>query len=298
MADISTINVNGTGYTVIDQTARSNAQGAQNGAEYARQESTDTYAGQSLASLFQAEISEYSDAWAWLRARVRAGNFAGIRIRDYLDVSLTNGNNVRYLVGAIDPYYQCGDTSKGHHVAMVPSAPVAVTDEEWQTTDGQYIYWNNPATNQGTADEYHPYLCSNLHEWETDVFYQQLPQAVRNAILNQRVLLEERYSSSGSLTASNSWSWADLGPIWSLSETEVYGTCVWGTPGYSVGFDCQFPIFRQTRDRVNGSRIHWWLRSVSGSSASYCCYVNSYGRANYYLAARTWVRPRPCFLVG
>ena len=113
-----------------------------------------------------------------------------------------------------------------------------------------------------------------------------------------RVLLEERYSSSGKLTEPSGWSWQDLGKIWSLSEVEVYGLNAWSKPGYGTGFDCQFPIFRQTKDRIMGGRITWWLRSVSGSSSSYVCYVSRYGYANYDSPTADWVRPRPCFLVG
>ena len=296
MADLSRIGVNGITYTIKDESARTSATGAGNGAEYARQLDTDTYAGQSLAALFPAEIAKYANIWAWLRARVRAANFSGLRIKDYIDVTLTNGNAVRYRIGAIDPYYYCADSAKGHHIVMVPSAPVAVTGD--YAINGSYIYWNTTNTNQGSAENAHPYLISNLHKWETEVYYPMLPQIVRDCILTQRVLLETRYSASGALTASSNWAWADLGPVWSPSEMEVYGCCVWGTPGYSVGFDCQFPIFAQTKDRIQGSRIAWWLRSVSGSSSSGVCFCNSTGGARYTSPTYTWVRPLPCFLVG
>ena len=296
MTDISKLGVGGTTYTIKDESARTSSQNAVNASEYARQIDTDTYAGQSLAALFAGEIANYANVWAWLRARVRAGNFAGMRTKDYIDLTLTNGNNVRYRIGDFDPYLYCGDASKGHHVVMVPSAPVAVTGAD--AVNGSYIVWNETATNQGTAENAHPYLVSNLHRWETEVYYPMLPQIVRDCILNQRVLLETRYSASGALTASNNWAWADLGPVWSPSEMEVYGCCVWGTPGYSVGFDCQFDIFKKTKDRIQGSRIVWWLRSVSGGSSVTACYVNHLGYASYDSPTSTWVRPLPCFLVG
>ena len=262
---------------------------------------TDTYAGRSLATVFADEIAGYSDVWAWLRARVRAGNFERIRIGDWIDVLLTGENQtVRYLVGAVDPYYQCADQSKGHHIAMVPKTPVVVNDAEWQTTSGTYLYWasEDHANNNGTAEQAAPYLVSNLHEWETDVYYPKLPDAVKAVILNQRMLLETRYSSSGLLTDSTSWSWLDMGPVWSLSETEVYGQCVWGTKAYSVGLDCHFPLFRLSKDRLQGSRINWWLRSVASGSSSGACCVNHDGNAYSYSVRHTWIRPRPCFLVG
>ena len=93
-------------------------------------------------------------------------------------------------------------------------------------------------------------------------------------LLTQRVLLEERCSASGALGDSNSWSWQDIGKVWSPSEMEVYGCPVWGTKGYSVGFDCQFDLFRDTAHRLNGIRCLWWLRSVVGGSSSSVCYVS------------------------
>ena len=86
--------------------------------------------------------------------------------------------------------------------------------------------------------------------------------------------------------------------MFSLSEMEVYGCPVCGTKGYSVGFDCQWDLFRDTAHRVNGNRYAWWLRSVVGGSSSAVCYVTSYGDAYYTSATYVWVRPRPGFLVG
>ncbi|MEG0991083.1 MAG: DUF6273 domain-containing protein [Gordonibacter sp.] len=296
MASIDSFNVNGTTADIQDAIARKRSDDAYKDAEYARQVDTDTYAGRNLASVFAGEMGSYASPWHWLRARVRAGNFAGIRIRDYLTLTRTNGNNVTYLVGAIDPYYNCGGGAKGHHIVMVPSAPIAV-EGEW-AVNGSYLPWNTTNTNQGTADEKHPYLCSNLHKWEIEAYLPTLPQNVRDNIMVQNVLLEERYSASGALTASTNWSWVDLGQIWSPSEMEMYGSCVWGTPGWSVGFDCQFEIFRQTKDRINGQRVGRWLRSVSGSSAAYVCYCHANGSAHFYSASYDWIRPLPCFLIG
>ena len=89
-----------------------------------------------------------------------------------------------------------------------------------------------------------------------------------------------------------------MGKIWSPSEMEVYGCPVWGSKGYSVGFDSQFPIFTDTASRIAGPRVVWWLRSVMGGSASYACYVSSHGAASTLAPAVDWVRPLPCFLLG
>ncbi|MCI6547485.1 MAG: phage baseplate upper protein [Coriobacteriaceae bacterium] len=281
-------------------TAASNANAVTTAEEYDRQQSINQYGGRSIESVFANEIGS-NNVWTWLQSRVKAANFAGLRIGDYIDVQLTAGANVplqtvRYRIGAIDHYYQCGDTAKGHHIVMVPNAPVSVTGSK--ASNSSCLQWRDTNDNNGTSAEKHPYLVSKLHNWEINDFLPSLPSALQNAIMVQRVLLEERYSSSEKLTESSGWSWADLGKIWSPSEMEVYGCPVWGTKGYSVGFDSQFPIFNDTASRLNGNRVNWWLRSVMGGSASDACRANDYGSANGGAPTGGWVRPRPCFLIG
>ena len=300
MADLSKFSIGGTAYNLKDTSARNSANAVTTAEEYDRQHIINAYGGRSLASVFASEIGSQS-IYTWLRNRARNANFAGLRIGDYIDVPITAGANVpaqtvRYRIGAIDQYYQCGDTAKGHHIVMVPRAPVSVTGSKAVNTS--YLQWRDTNDNNGTADEKHPYLCSKLHDWEINDFLPALPSALQSAIMTQRVLLEERYSSSGKLTEASSWSWVDLGKIWSPSEMEVYGCPVWGSKGYSVGFDSQFPIFTDTASRIAGRRVLWWLRSVVGGSSSYACYVTGLGLACYYAPTNDWVRPLPCFLLG
>mgnify|MGYP003371356998 CR=1 FL=1 len=300
MADLSKFSIGGTAYNLKDTSARNSANAVTTAEEYDRQHIINAYGGRSLASVFASEIGSQS-IYTWLRNRARNANFAGLRIGDYIDVPITAGANVpaqtvRYRIGAIDQYYQCGDTAKGHHIVMVPRAPVSVTGSKAVNTS--YLQWRDTNDNNGTADEKHPYLCSKLHDWEINDFLPALPSALQSAIMTQRVLLEERYSSSGKLTEASSWSWVDLGKIWSPSEMEVYGCPVWGSKGYSVGFDSQFPIFTDTASRIAGPRVGWWLRSVMGGSSSYACCVSSNGYASSNAPANDWVRPLPCFLLG
>ena len=302
MAQAKTLSVGGTDYEVIDDTARRNAQTALNNAEYNRQGQIGKYGGQNIATILAGEIGSGS-VYDALHKRIAAANFAGLRVGDYLDVPLVSASNVaaqqsvRFLLAHIDPYYCCGDQSKGHHIAFVASAPVSVAKTATGVANDSYLMWNTENTNQGTADQKCPYLGSNLKTWET-AFEACLPEGLTKYLLTQRVLLEERYSASGAISDSNSWSWQDIGKVFSLSEMEVYGCPVWGTKGYSVGFDCQWDLFHDTAHRVNGNRCIWWLRSVMGGSASRVCYVTSGGDANYGSATNAWVRPRPGFLFG
>ena len=302
MANAKTLVVGGQPLNVIDDTARSNAQTALNNAEYNRQSLIGKYGGQNIATILAGEIGSGS-VYDALHKRIVAANFAGLRVGDYLDVPLvsasavTTQQSVRFLLAHIDPYLYCGDNSKGHHIAFVASAPIAVAKTVTGVANDSFLMWNTTNTNQGTADQKCPYPNSNLKAWET-AFEACLPEGLTKYLLTQRVLLEERYSASGALNDSNSWSWQDIGKVFSLSEMEVYGCPVWGTKGYSVGFDCQFDLFRDTAHRVNGNRCTWWLRSVASGSASDVCYVSHYGLAHYTSATNVWVRPRPGFLVG
>ncbi len=302
MADAKSLVVGGTTYSLADDTARTNATSAIDSAEYNRQSLIGKYGGQNLATLLASEIGT-GTVYDALHKRAANNNFAGLRVGDYIDVPLVSASavagqqSVRFLIAHFDPYYQCGDTAKGHHIAFVASAPVAVSSSYSGVANSSYLPWNATNTNQGTSSDKHPYTCSQLKGWET-AFAGCLPEGLTKYLLTQRVLLEERYSASGSLTDSNGWSWADIGKVWSLSETEVYGQLVWGTKGYSVGLDCQFDLFRDTAHRLNGTRSHWWLRSVSSGSSSSVCNVNNRGTADCYDAAYGWVRPRPGFLLG
>ena len=302
MAQAKILTVGGTPYEMIDEIARGNAQTALNNAEYNRQGQIGKYGGQSIAAILAGEIGS-GTVYDALHKRIAAANFAGLRVGDYLDVPLVSASgvagqqSVRFIIAHIDPYLWCDDRGKGHHIAFVASAPIAVSSSYAGVASPSYLPWNATSTNQGTADVKNPYLCSQLKGWET-AFEACLPEGLTKYLLTQRVLLEERYSASGALTDSNNWSWQDIGKVWSLSEMEVYGCPVWGTPGWSVGFDCQFDIFKDTAHRINGTRCTWWLRSVVGGSSSGVCYVSHSGTASYASATTTWVRPRPGFLVG
>lgn len=302
MSDLKGFNVNGTTYMNADATARDSASAVTVQEEFDRQKGIAQFKGRSLATTFASEIAAAGgDIYAWLKARAQDGDFTGLRIGDYMDVPITAGTNVpaqtvRYMIGAIDPYYQCSDNPMGHHIAFVPSAPVLVGGSK--AVNGSYIKWNDTATNNGNATTKEPYLISKLHGWEISDYLPALPAALRNVLMNYRSLPEQRYGSSGNLTEASGWGWADLGKVWSLSEMEVYGCAVWGSKGYSVGMDCHFPIFDSTASRLMGERVAWWLRSVVGGSASGVCYVNSNGGAGSTSAAYEWVRPRPCFLIG
>ena len=252
------------------------------------------YEGRDLMEVFAEEIANYTDEAEWFNARVIAGNFTGIRPFDYFDIHLTDGKVFRYRVGAIDPYLHTTDQEVvKHHIIMVP-------DQVWPDS----VQWNTTNTNQGTSTTKCPYLASNLHRWEINTFYPLMPQKWKNVMAEHRLLLEERYSTAGAQTNDTSWSWQNVGKVFSLSEIEVYGFLGWSKLNntYAAGMDCHFPIFKTTANRIrrnpSDERYGWWLRSVGAGSSSWVCYVNYTGYCTYNDASYTGVRALPCFRVG
>ena len=298
-ADIETLKGNVSTLQSDLSTTNSNVTANSNAITSIRQDVTNaqsllagTYQGRSIMTILGA--SSWADCYAMLSARAKHMDSSGIRIGDYIDVTPTSGtvnsgNAMRYLVAGIAHNLGFGDTTCPWAFWMVPDSPIVMTDG--------FIKWRDTADNNGTADEKHPYLLSKLHDWELNEFLPALPTALKNVLVNHRILLEERYSASGQLTESGGWSWADAGKVFSISEMEVYGCTVWGTKGWSVGEAAQLPLFRDSRYRIKG-RVNWWLRSVMAGSASDVCYVNGNGLAGYSSATYANVRPRPCFLIG
>ncbi|MDB1878111.1 hypothetical protein PMX66_08190, partial [Collinsella aerofaciens] len=187
MANAKTLVVGGQPLNVIDDTARSNAQTALNNAEYNRQGQIGKYGGQNIATILAGEIGSGS-VYDALHKRIAAGNFAGLRVGDYIDVPLVSASAVttqqsaRFLLAHIDPYLYCGDNSKGHHIAFVASAPIAVAKTVTGVANDSFLMWNTTNTNQGTADQKCPYPNSNLKAWEK-LFEACLPEGLTKYLL-------------------------------------------------------------------------------------------------------------------
>ena len=303
MAEIDTINIKGTDYRLSDAVGRSSIASVKDAENLDRLMLIGKPSGRDLTSVFSAEIKAKGDPWAWIQSRAKAANFDGLRIGDFIPLTTTKGDNIpaqkrNMQIAAIDPYYGCGDDghAMGHHIVFIPNVPWEVSGPK--VNNGSYLAWNTTSTNQGTAEQNSPYLASNLHSWEANDLLPALPSSVSDVLMMRRAAVETRYSKDGPLNDSTNWQWVDLGKVWSLSETEVFGQRVWGTPGWSVGMDCQFPIFAQTSMRNAGGRVTWWLRSVASGSSASVCYVSYYGHPNHNDATYWWARPRSGFLVG
>ena len=62
------------------------------------------YEGVDLTQKFTSEIANYSDEWAWIKARIQAGNFKGIYVCDYIPITCSNGYVLNAQVAGINTY--------------------------------------------------------------------------------------------------------------------------------------------------------------------------------------------------
>ena len=81
------------------------------------------YPGADLTERFAAEIAGYSDPWAWIQARVQAGNFDGIHVGDFIPFETTEATPQTFhaQIAGIDTYKGYGDEDHvvGHHIDFI-----------------------------------------------------------------------------------------------------------------------------------------------------------------------------------
>ncbi len=78
--------------------------------------------GVDLTEKFADEIAAApygGDAWAWIKARIKASNYAGIHVKDFIPFTTTNGVTLRAEVAGIDTYLNYGDKVVGHHIDFI-----------------------------------------------------------------------------------------------------------------------------------------------------------------------------------
>lgn len=62
------------------------------------------YEGTNLAEKFKDEIANYSDIWQWIKARIKAGNFAGIHVNDFIRWQTTDNKWIESRIAGINTY--------------------------------------------------------------------------------------------------------------------------------------------------------------------------------------------------
>lgn len=228
-------------------------------------------------------VANAAAAFAALRTRADAGNFNGLRLGDYIDVSsmtidgsaISNSNQrLRFEIAGFDTYLNVGDApTTSHHILMISKNCVLQKA------------MNSTATNAGgyAASE----LCAYLNN--------QVKTGLVNAIGITPKTVHRLLDTKGN------WGWL-AETVFIPSEVEVFGHQAWSNDkGYSSGTSVQWPLFSEFPQRriasLNGSRWWWWEASPrTDDSASFClCYNRGY--AGYGSADGSGAGVRFAFLV-
>ena len=267
------------------------------------------YPGVDLTTQFASEIAGYSDPWAWIKARIRAGDFSKLHVADYIPVTCTNGTKFNARIAGINTYKGYGDTAVGNHIDFISASL-------WPTT----FKMNLKNFNNGLdADHQYPWLSSNGYHFlnslagnvpngtgnlpETEAVdytaggvYFFLPDALKNVIVEKRMYIPKRFSASGIQSEDNAGGWENIGKLWLPSEVEVTGAPIWGCNKYGAMGSVQYPLFAQNMNR-NIGRTYWWTLSATSGYATYFVYVGNGGYVNYTYASND-LRGPVCFRVA
>lgn len=235
------------------------------------------------------ELEEYT--WTDLADKCAAADYSNLRIGDYKTITLTDGELVQMQIAGIDTYYRTSDKSIPHHVDFISKDCLI-----------QPCQWNLTSTNNGNSENSSPWMISNAKNFLNNTIYNTLPSDLKNLIVNKRTLIENRYSTSGSLTESVGWKWQDIGYLWLPSEVEIFGFIVCGTQIVSQGQTVQYPIFANSYKHrlkgggVNGVIADWWLCTSGSKSDSVVNIVNHYGYGTNS-GAMSWNYVPVCFRI-
>ena len=267
------------------------------------------YPGVDLTTQFASEIAGYSDPWAWIKARIRAGDFSKLHVADYIPVTCTNGTKFNARIAGINTYKGYGDTAVGNHIDFISASL-------WPTT----FKMNLKNFNNGLdADHQYPWLSSNGYHFlnslagnvpngtgnlpETEAVdytaggvYFFLPDALKNVIVEKRMYIPKRFSASGIQSEDNAGGWENIGKLWLPSEVEVTGAPIWGCNKYGAMGSVQYPLFANNMNR-NIGRNNWWTLSAASGHATSFVNVNSPGYV-YNLNASNDLRGPVCFRVA
>lgn len=217
---------------------------------------------------------EIALSWGEISTKTKKGDFSGLRIGDYKTITLTTGEIVIMEIAGINPYPGSGDQEAGNHILWVSRDCLATT---YQMRSGN--------TNNGTSAEPNPYRASALFSTLQNTIFPTVPAEIRTHVIEMRGLLEQRYSSSGTLNNSNNWAWYSRGKAILLTPIEVFGTAGWGESGWSNGggVNVHLPLFAGSskhfikRKGNGGERVDWWLAAASAGHSTNFCLVSASG---------------------
>lgn len=273
------------------------------------------YSGVDLTVKFADEIANYSDPWAWIKARITAHNYSQLHVHDYIPFTTSNNRTFQAQIAGIDTYYQYGDTPVGHHIDFI-------SRELWP----EPFKMNLVNFNNGTSEtKQTPWLGSNGYlfvnslagqvpnsttlplemadvDYTAGGMYFYLPTALKNVIVEKRLYAQTRRSESGVLSNDNSGAWVNVGKLWLPDEYEITGARLMTTTGWFSGGYVQYPLFAHSMARLKmiqggSSRGSWWTSSAFAGNSTNFVDVSNGGYVNGNSASSAYRAPF-CFRVS
>lgn len=239
--------------------------------------------------------------WAEIKTKITNGDFSGIDVGDYKDITLTSGTVMRMVVAGINTFKGTGygtgaDGGIPNHIDFI-SQDCYPTSHTVNTTDN----------NNGNASQTNPFMASALYSWLNGTVSALLPSDLTAVISTKSCLMPGRYASGSALTDDNGWAWKTPGPLWLPNEVEVFGVDVFSTRPWSVGgggCNKQYELFRKYPEQLikhttNGgtARAAWWLCSAYSGSSTNFCFVGNGGDATRVPATYAGIYVPLCFRV-
>ena len=244
------------------------------------------------------EGKELTESWQSLHNRIILGNFQGIHIGDYKEITLTTGEEVVMEVAGIDTYRKGCKKEVIHHIDFI-SRDCLFEAHRMNQTD----------TNVGTDDIKWPWLSSEMYSTlndETNGIYSTLPDNLKPYIIEKNARYEQHYFSEDLQNTYKGFDWIDIGKLWLPTEVEIFGhTCCSNIKcGSGGGCNMRYPIFEFSTDHIikgkgkNGSDTTYYISNIADSNTTSFCYVDHHGSVDgWYNASRALNIPL-CFRIA
>lgn len=258
------------------------------------------YEGRNLEEIFVEDIAaKGGDPWEWIHLRIDSGDFAGIRVGDYIPFDAT----IVRIIGI--------NTYKGY--AQKVASGYNQQDAEYATVpdhiDFMFTYcpswfrtsntWNIGGENIGAdyPDSKCPWIHSQ-HRKRLEANYTNNNNrltAILPHVSNKLLLMETR--SSAEVDKSDGCEVVPMGHFWLPTEYEVFGTSIYGTPVFSAGPAIQYPYFRTIAARTPEKNKKMWLATLAQSTEICGCWVDNGGPGRAKADSNT-AEPYPCFRIA
>lgn len=254
-----------------------------------------------LTERFAVEMD--GDPWTWVQGRIRAGDYRGIHVGDYIPFQIGTATVIAEVAG-INTYTGTGDIRTPNHIDFIS-----------RDLFNQLTQWNFATFSNGTAANPAPWMNSNMYaflnglamevpettglnpamravDYSQNGVFPRLPEVLRAVIAPKRVMFPTRFSAAAIQTNDNGSAWMDIGHLWLPSEVEVTGTAqlsgsmLPASHFHSVRGFVQYPIFANSMQKRikgmghGGNPANWFTLSNQGGNASTIVNVNTQGVVN------------------